>query len=842
MPRSIPPAEEQPKTEELQTPERPRFSSLAEAQAYMEWKREVPAAVRLTVESAILKTNKAPAPTGLPRVDAFLDSFSHALQGKEAGKKKIDSQIAQLVEGLRAIETDAGLADGLSMLTSDASFSTKLALYKGHLEPILDWLREQDLAPVETSAEESPSKPEESPSEELPPKESAPESPVPPPESDEFQPSMDEMEKGKEGEPQAYFTVTPFYGGYYRATSYENWDAKRAKWTKSSQPEDRLRSEPVDPLSQRIFKGTVRGGESVILPLPYDWTVLPDSMVTTAGKESVNFTKDPLGTIRLSIQAEGHVEYQLRIGRSRVPHEALRPIKPESESSAALPAELIRLVQETRAASIKQGAKARMLVKEIREHLVYSNESAMNAVYQADPEKYAEAVWKNKKADCDVANTVAALVLRNAEIPCRLVTGHYVKTKSKGGNACLTSGTGHAWLEVWDADQKLWFPADATPKGDPTMDEERPDEQEESGEGDYGEQEAEIMSDEELKKLIESLESSKGKTEERKTAEQRQLEEFAELAGCNIEEARQVRAAIDRVREIKDAHGERIGEQLIREWKKLVHDRMTKTSVYEGPVRLKEGQEPEEMAMIRVDVKAGEQNPQGFMRRRDIEKREKLYGGLDVYLMLDLSGSMSETDPVTGRVKADLQRDFALLYADTLMQCAVVSRRVAGRLEAPLPVRLQVTSIHGGASVDLPLASEWGPKEQVALYRSAFRTAGGGTPDHYGLLEIEKRINHEREDWKRKNHTPGEKSPIEFVAVSLDGGSDDPHHARSIAERLRHSGAVVFGYGMTAAARAITATYAPDARVVESLEKHAEVVAKDTIGVFKRLYPKRVKK
>jgi len=813
--------------------ERPRFLSLAEAQAYREWKREVPVVVRLTVESAILKTNKSLEPTGLPRVDAFLDSFSEALQGKEAGEKKFDPQIAQLVEGLRAIETDAGLSDGLSLLTSDASFATKLALYKGHLEPILDWLREQDLAP--------PSKQEEKPSEESQ-TESAPESPIPPPESDEFQPSMDEMEKGKEGEPQAYFTVTSFYGGYYRAISYENWDAQRAKWIKSSQSEKRLQKESIDPLSQRVLKGTARGGEAVILPLPYDWTILSDSVVTSAEKEAINFTQDSKGTVRLTIQAEGNIEYQLRIGQSRVPQEALRPIPAESESAASLPPELIQLVQETCAASLKQGSKARVLIKAVRDHLTYSNESAMNAVYQADPEKYAEAVWKNKKADCDVANTVAALVLRQADIPCRLVTGHYVKTKSKGDRACLTGGTGHAWLEVWDADAKRWFRADATPKGDPTMDEERPDEQEESGEGDYGEQEAEIMSDEELEKLIESLEASKGKPEERKTAEQGQLEKFAELAGCNIEEARAVRAAIDQAREMKDTKGERIGEKLIREWKKLVHDRMIKASVYEGPVRLNEGQEPEEMAMIRTDVKSGEQNPQGFMRRRDIEKREKLYGGLDMYLMLDLSGSMSETDPVTERVKADLQRDFALLYADTLMQCAVVSRKAAGRLKVPLPVRLQIVSIHGGASVDLPLTGEWGPKEQVALYRSAFQTAGGGTPDHYGLLEIEKRINQEREDWKRKSHKPGEQPPIEFVAVSLDGGSDDQHAVRNVAERLRHSGAVLFGYGMTAAARAITATYAPDARVVESLEKHAETVAKDTLEVFKKLYPTRVRK
>ncbi|HWQ99764.1 MAG TPA: transglutaminase-like domain-containing protein, partial [Candidatus Methylomirabilis sp.] len=529
---------------------------------------------------------------GLPRVDAFLHAFSHVLHEKgEAASQAMNPQTTQLIEGLRSIETDAGLSDGLALLTSDASFETKLALYQGHLEPIIDWLRDQDLAPFTPSITEATEPPPEGPPPEKTDEQQAePESSVPPPDTDDFQPSMDEMSEGKEGEPQAHFTVRPFYGGYYRASVYSRWDPDRAAWGKApAKHESPPDADPaVDRVMQRAMQGSIRGRVSVTIPLPYGWTVLPTTFTTNAPADSVSFVQSGLGDIAVRVEADGVFRYEFRIARSVRPIATEKNRAIDERANADLSTELARMVKETQMAQLSLGGKARAIVKAVRDHLVYSNESAMNAVYRAAPQEYVDAVWKSKKADCDVANTVAALALRTAGIACRLVTGHYVKNKASGDRALMTSGTGHAWLEVWDEGTKRWFRADATPKGDPTLDEERPDEQsQESGEGDFGEKESEIMGDEELQKLIESLEASNGLPEDHKTADERQLEEFAKQAECSREEAKRVRAAIQRVRELKDAKGERIGEQLIREWKKLVHDRMTMAHVYEGPVRMK---------------------------------------------------------------------------------------------------------------------------------------------------------------------------------------------------------------------------------------------------------------
>ena len=497
---------------------------------------------------------------------------------------------------------------------------------------------------------------------------------------------------------------------------------------------------------------------------------------------------------------------------------------------------------ETASSSAGSAAKARLLVKAVRERLEYSNDSSFNEQYRQDTAGYVERVWSAKKADCDVANSVALFALREAGVSARIVSGHFVKSKSADGSAQMHSGTRHVWLEVWDDHAQRWFLADATPKGDPTLGDKRPDEQAESGEGNYGEQEAEIMSNEDLQKLIQELEKQAQEAAEKiKTPEEATNQEFAEEAGCTPEKAALVREALRRVREMKDANGERLGEKIIRELKKLVTSRLAEREEYQGPVRRSEGDELMDPVIAHLDITAGERDPGGYERIHRTEQREDLFGGLDIYLLLDLSRSMAESDPVSGQVKADLQRDFALLYADTLMQCAFESRQSAGDLEAPLPIRLQIVSIHGDASVDLPLTDRWGPKEQVALYDAVHAYPTGGTPDHAGLHLIEQRILQEREAWKKKTHAAHEKPPIEFVPVCLDGGSDDVHQAHNMVNRLRSGGAIVYGYGMTAAAGAITATYAPNATVVESLAQHAESVAKDTVEVFRKMYPERVK-
>ncbi len=843
MPRQKTGSEQPPAVASAEAPfDVSRFSSLSEARAYQAWKQDVPTPVRFMVESAMMGKPYQTEPTGLPHVDAFLEALGKQLSDPTKPlPKNLPASLDGLFASLRSIQTDQGAGDGIALLASkEGSFKAKLSIWKDHVLPIISWLKEQDLAPPpdESKGEEALER-EEQEADQYP---VADEPLIPPPPASAMNMEMQDLEK-QEGEPRPFFSVHPFYGGYFREQLFERWNSAMLTWEASPSVQESLPQEPLDTLLVRTLSGAARGGQQMALPLPYDWSIDQDSIQTDAPKEAIHFTHDQHGNVFLLIDTSGVWSYQMRIGRKvrRISRRS-SPTAEDQAMQARMPKELKEQVRETAAARLSSKGKADMLVKTVRDHLEYSTDPNMNAVYRSNPAAYFERIWEKKQADCKVSNTEAAAPLRLATIPCRMVGGHYVKIKSKDDRALLTSGTGHAWLEVYDQDTAMWFKADATPKGDPTLDEDRPDEQQESGEGDYGEQEAEIMSDEKLEELIQSLEEAQDKPQEKKTSEERLLEQFVEQAQCSKEEAREVLAAFRRLRELKDAKGERIGQKLITEWKKLVQNRMVKQQVYQGPVRMSEGDDLEDPVAALIDVRSGELDPTGFERIQTIEKREKLFGGLDIYLLIDGSGSMAERDPKSGRIKSELQRDFVMLYVDSLMQCAFLSRQAEGRLTAPLPIRVQVVSIHGSVSVDLPLVDRWSPKEQVALYRSVMRTATNSTPDHAGLMAIEQKILSEREAWKGKTHKPGQKPPLEFVVTTLDGGSDDPASVQAVLGRLRSAGVVDFAYGMTAAAKPIEAIYHPNAKVTEDLSELPCIVTKDTLGVFKTLYPERVKR
>ena len=61
---------------------------------------------------------------------------------------------------------------------------------------------------------------------------------------------------------------------------------------------------------------------------------------------------------------------------------------------------------------------------------------------------------------------------------------------------------------------------DATPKGDPTVDEQQQEKdlEGETGEGDWGETDGELMSEEKLKEKIKEMKGEKEKKEQRKLA------------------------------------------------------------------------------------------------------------------------------------------------------------------------------------------------------------------------------------------------------------------------------------------------------------------------------------
>jgi len=137
-------------------------------------------------------------------------------------------EVLKIYENLNKSKSEQGEINVIDLLSSDnVSFGDKKKWFDSQLGSAIDFLESRDLAEARQKAENPPSEIMEQ-------KQNFPEENVPPPERDSFEPSMDELEKAKEGEPSAFFTVAPFYGGYYRGGHYNQWDVQNMEWIKTA--------------------------------------------------------------------------------------------------------------------------------------------------------------------------------------------------------------------------------------------------------------------------------------------------------------------------------------------------------------------------------------------------------------------------------------------------------------------------------------------------------------------------------------------------------------------------------------------------------------------------------
>ena len=227
-------------------------------------------------------------------------------------------------------------------------------------------------------------------------------------------------------------------------------------------------------------------------------------------------------------------------------------------------------------------ARARALAAYTQRHLTYSNNSQYNAIYDTHEKGYFAAIDEHRQADCDVANTYWAALCTQLNIPVRHCVGHSVnsvKGKDMGNAANITSGTGHAWSEVWDERKRVWIKfkwnrIDATPPGDPNLEEpERSDSS--SIPGDYGEQEAIRPSDEQLEALRQKLAEQKEKLSY--TKRERDL---ANATGVELKEARQIVKEMNEADQTRLLNGEKVVNVLGDLFSAIIKERKIITPTY----------------------------------------------------------------------------------------------------------------------------------------------------------------------------------------------------------------------------------------------------------------------
>ncbi len=655
--------------------------------------------------------------------------------------------------------------------------------------------------------------------------------------TNESKPSMDKMSRLKEGEKaQAIWTIAPTRGGYYREQALDTWDPLRRRWTSD---ETRI---PFTPQSanvspEKTFSMTVAlgMGEWVKIACPYTH----EFVGVASGNTGFQFRHDGSGGMSIfREQGSGPVAllFAPKTGGRHFTEVPRLGVVPDDEHFTS---ETEVVVGEIRKKKKGNMAVARGLARYTRERLTYSNDDQYNAVYDGDPQGYCFAIDTHKQADCDVANTYFAGLCRKAGVPVRHVVGHMVKGRYEGDTSAITSGTGHAWSEIWDEMKREWFRIDATPAGDPNMEEEK---QASDGEppvsGDYGDEEAVGRSDQELEKLAGEL--AKHVEQLSYTPAERKL---AEDTGIELKEAREIMREIQLAEDTHLPDGRRITDALAQLFDMIVESRKHFGEEYTGPLRRRDGGEHiDDIVRHYIGTQAGEADPVSRTKEKEVPKEEKLFGGFDVYLIGDKSGSMQES--VEGETKWQMQRRALYLilsalhrFEEKLARSGVQS--IAGQ---ELDIRTESISFRGEAAQDIDtdkqLSATFGSSDKVKLWHS-LTGQGGGNGDVTALQMIHHEIS---EEIKTVEATGKRDNRLRIVIATTDGYPDSVTGVHRMAEALGKQGAVVVGVGLTKSAKGVEQIYTtPFSRgdYAESIDDLPKIVAKYVILEAMKLFPEK---
>ncbi len=809
------------------------FKDLESAEEYLQWKETVPEGVRRLIERKMKGGDVGTSQTGLPLEDQFLDALGGILAGVENKEVGIDKRVRNFLKSFNRINTEVGYINPLDYLTDiDVSWQKKIEIYNTQFKAIIEWLSAKDIENLMKKAEDDAIGKEGKDKQGNRKEEKR----LNPPKSKKVSSSMKSGVEKKERVPDVHFSVYPFWGGYYYDNILHIFNPETGDWEGWNDEITKAEKMDLDPLSIRIISGSVRGGDSMNISLPDNWAPDFESIEIDAPNDKISFSRNADGLWIMKIDVEGTFSYKIKIGRLLV-------MEKDNQAEKAiihgeLPKEIKNKLTEFRKENLPRMKLYRKVTKFIRDSLNYSNNPEAWKEYIANPEDFIKKVWERKEADCFVANTLAIKALQEIGATCSFVAGYSVREKDDSGSAIMHNGNDHAWFKVWDMESSRWVRLDATPKGDPSVDEEKQEKDlnNDNNEGDYGEQD-EIASEEKTKKEIEKKKKEKktGGNGKGKKVFNMIENEFARLAECTESQAREFLKALEKIREIRDENGVIISDLLLAEWQKVVTSRIVEKDEYRGPVRMDEGDYLEDVVDASIDIRSRENNPTGFERIVKEEKLETDFGGLCLYFSFDLSGSMDEPDPVTGRKKCDVQRDTALLFIDSIMQCAILAKRFSSSEGDILPIKIMVTVASSSGEVKLPLTEKWGPKEQWALYSALNKVASGGTPTHETLMKIEQTLDAEKMIEKAKRITD-DKKPIHYTAEISDGAPDDFTETENKHRDLKKKGMVIRSYVIGGASASEDA-----APTLESFSQLPSILSKDIKELFSKLRPNIIK-
>ncbi len=290
-------------------------------------------------------------------------------------------------------------------------------------------------------------------------------------------------------------------------------------------------------------------------------------------------------------------------------------------------------------------------------------------------------------------------------------------------------------------------------------------------------------------------------------------QEYAEQLGVKKEDLRRYRSIADQMRNIINPETNQSVIDDLRELiSRIIAKRRTDTLAPRHPVE--EGEDLIDPVALVARAKAGDSEPKAWETYDIRIQKGKRFGTVEITLVCDRSTSMA------GR-KSQEQQKAAVLFMEALKEFSDLAKEESSTLEKPLEVRSEVYSFQSSSEDAMPLkhlSDDISEKERIAV-AAKIGTCPGSTTDFVPLETISGGINQEKE----RLMADGELKKI--VIVFTDGESDDPARVKNTLDAMRGKGIVVIGIGVTEDGKPALVTYAPEARLAETVEELPRVLS-----------------
>lgn len=285
-------------------------------------------------------------------------------------------------------------------------------------------------------------------------------------------------------------------------------------------------------------------------------------------------------------------------------------------------------------------------------------------------------------------------------------------------------------------------------------------------------------------------------------------EDYAQKIGVEKKDLQEYRKIVNELEKIVNPETDvGIVEELRNLFSRIISKRLKMALAPQYPVE--EGDELVDPAQLIADVKSGNLQPKVWEDTEMKEKKGDRFGEVEITLVCDRSGSMEEGQ------KAAEQQKSAVLVMEVLKEFAELCEAEKINIDKPLEVKSEIYSFASDEEDKIPLKKmsvELGEAERIKILKKLYDLPGS-TTDFNCLEAIDSNL-----DIKTKQKIKeGELKKI--VIVFTDGGSDDPSRVQGVLKSLRADGVIAIGIGITSGGSPVLSTYAPNALVVEDVQK-----------------------